>query len=286
MTLDIRSAPPARGTRDARRASRRRSVPRFLAAVTLAAGLLAVDVLRGSEGAWAVDYPTWDDVVAARSSEAAKKAEVECIQGIIGQLQAEVEAAQALALQKADEYSAAQDAYDTAAFRADELAVQAAEATERAELTNQQAGRLITQFTRAGGGDLTLNLIVAGEQTDDLLYQLGAMSQLSQQTGRLYDQAAQDRNTATALTDQAQIARTEREALRIAAEAAFEEAVAAQERVEAALVEQEAQGIVLEEQLKVLNAATATTEVEYQKGVEERRRAEEAARAAAAAAAA
>jgi murein DD-endopeptidase MepM/ murein hydrolase activator NlpD len=266
------------------RRPRRGSASRVIAAVVLALGLVTVDVLRGSEPVSAVDYPTWDDVLAARGSESAKRAEVDRILGLIGQLQSEVRAAEQLAAQKADEFSAAQDAFDTASFRADELAAQAAEATERADLTNQQAGRLISQFTRAGGTDLTLNLIVAGDDTDDLLYQLGAMSQLSEKTGRLYEAAAQDRNTATSLTSQAEVARAEREQLRIAAELAFEEAVAAQAASEAALAEQQAQGIVLEEQLKALNAATATTEAEYQKGVEERRRAEEAARAAAKAA--
>jgi murein DD-endopeptidase MepM/ murein hydrolase activator NlpD len=271
-------------TRRPARSSRRRPLSRFIAAAALAAGILAVDVLRGSESAFAVDYPTWDDVLAARNSEATKQAEVDRIQSLIGQLQAEVEAAQAMAIQKADEYSAAQDAYDTAAYRADELAVQAEEAQVRADASNKQAGLLITQFTRAGGVDLTLNLIVAGDETDDLLYQLGAMSQLSQTTGQLYEQAAQDRNTAESLSDQAVIAESELAALRVAAEEAFNAAVAAQEQVEAALAEQQAQGAVLAEQLEVLNAATAKTEVEYEKGVEERRKAEEARRAAEAAA--
>jgi murein DD-endopeptidase MepM/ murein hydrolase activator NlpD len=286
MSVDTRSVRPAHR-------ARRRPLSRFVTALVLAVGILSVDVLRGDDAAFAVDYPTWDDVLAARNSEATKQAEVDRIQGLIGQLQAEVEAAQALAIQKADEYSAAQDAYDLAAFRADELATQAEEARARADASNKQAGLLISQFTRAGGGDLTLNLIVAGDETDDLLYQLGAMSQLSQKTGQLYEQAAQDRNTADSLTDQAVIAESELDELKQAAEAAFNEAVAAQEQVEAALAEQQAQGIVLEEQLKALDAATAKTEAEYQKGVEERRKAEEArlaaeaaARAAAAAAAA
>ncbi len=281
-TTDTRTgpAPSRRSSRMRGEPGRRRrlSPSRFVAGAALAVALLAVDVFRGSEGAFAVDYPSWEDVLAARGNEATKQAEVERIQGLIAQLRTEVQQAQEFADLKADEYSEAQDVYDTAVFRAEELAVQATEATARAEESNRQAGQLITQFTRSGGTDLTLNLIVAGDGTEDLLYQLGAMSQLSQATGRLSDQAAQDRNTAAALTAQADIAERELEALKVAAELALEEALAAQVAVEAALAEEEAQGIVLEEQLKALTEQTAKTEAQYQEGVEERRRQEERAR--------
>ncbi|WP_440710237.1 peptidoglycan DD-metalloendopeptidase family protein [Herbiconiux sp. YIM B11900] len=279
-TRRVRGGTPANGSA--------RAVPRFrfAAAMALAAGILAVDVFRGTEGASAADYPSWEDVLAARASESTKQAEVTRIQGLIAGLEAEVVAAQALAVQRADEHSAAQAAYDSAAFRADELAAQAVEAASRAEASNAQAGMLITQFTRAGGADLTLNLIVAGDDSDDLLYQLGAMSQLSQKTGQLYEQAASDRNTAQSLTEQAEVAESALEALKIAAQEAFDAAIAAQEQVEAALAEQQAQGAVLQEQLASLASATQKTVAEYEKGVEERRKAEEAARAAAAAAAA
>jgi murein DD-endopeptidase MepM/ murein hydrolase activator NlpD len=266
--------------------SRGRSLRRFLVAMAFAASVVAVDVLRGETGARAVDYPSWDDVLAARGSESAKAAEVSRIQDLIGSLQAEVAAAQALAMQRADEYSRAQEAYDTAVFRSGELASQADEARAAADASNRQAGLLISQFVRTGSGDITVNLLVSGDGSSDMLYQLGAMSQLSQKTIRLHEKAAQDRNTADALTAQADVAASELDGLRIAAEQAFVAAQEAQAASEAALVVQEAQQIVLEEQLKALTDATAKTEAEYQAGVEERRRQEEAARAAAAAAAA
>jgi murein DD-endopeptidase MepM/ murein hydrolase activator NlpD len=255
--------------------STRRPVPTVIAALVLALGILFADVLRGADPAYAIDYPSWEDVLAARGNEAAKQGEVERIQGIVGQLQAEVEAAQALAIQKADEYSAAQEAYDTATYRADELDRQVAEATARADLSNAQAGQLISQLSRTGGTDLTLNLIVAGDDSSDLLYQLGAMSQLSEKTSRLYEKAAQDRNTARGLTDQAVIARDALQGLRDAAETALAEAQDAQARVETALAEQQAQSIVLDEQLKALQASTVKTVADYEAGVAERKRLEE-----------
>ncbi|MFB2586239.1 M23 family metallopeptidase [Herbiconiux liukaitaii] len=271
------------GTTERGRKGRRRAT-RWVAALTLAASLVAVDVLRGEGGAaFAADYPTWEDVLAAKGSEEAKNAEVANIRALIDTAQAELQAAEEFAILKADEYSAAQDAYDTAVFRADELAAQAAEATARAEASNKQAGMLVSQFTRTGGGDLSLNLFVSGEDSDDLLYQLGAMSRLSETTGKLYERAAQDSNTAASLTEQADIAEGELEALKVTAQEAFDAAVAAQAAAEDLLAEQEAQRVVLDAQLAALQSATAQTVAEYEKGVEERRKAEEAARAAEAA---
>ncbi|MGD8193114.1 peptidoglycan DD-metalloendopeptidase family protein [Herbiconiux sp. P18] len=277
-TLNPDAAPAEHTSSPARRSPVRRPLPTFFAALLLVFGIVFVDVLRGSESASAIDYPSWEDVLAARGNESAKQAEVERIQGLIGQLQSEVEAAQQFAAVKADEYSAAQQSFDTATFRADELDRQAAEATARADLSNAQAGQLISQLSRAGGTDLTLNLIVSGDGSDDLLYQLGAMSQLSQQTSRLYEQAAQDRNTAQGLTDQAVVARDALEGLRDAAETALAAAQDAQAQVEGALAEQEAQSVVLDEQLKALQASTVKTVADYEAGVAERKRLEEEAR--------
>lgn len=273
----IRRPRPAAG-----RAPRRRSVPRLLAALVLAAGIVAVDVLRGENAAWAVDYPSWEDVLAARSSESAKNAEVANIQSLIVTARAEVDAAQQFAVQKADEFQVAQEAYDLAVYRADELAAQAQEAGVRADASNRQAGQLVSQLTRTGGVDLTVNLIVSGDDSDDLLYQLGAMSRLTETASTLYAKAAQDRNTATALTAQADTAESELEGLRVLAQQAFDAAVAAQDAAEALLAQHESQRVVLDAQLAALQAATAQTVAEYEKGVEERRKAEEAARAEAA----
>lgn len=286
MTTSTTVSPSSASPRSTPAGRSRRSVPtgrrrwaRWAAALTLAASIVAVDVLRGEGGAaFAIDYPSWEDVLAARGSEEAKAAEVSNIRSLIETAQAEVQAAQEFAIQKADEYSAAQDAYDTAVFRADELAVQAEEATARADASNKQAGMLVSQFTRTGGGDLSLNLFVSGEDSDDLLYQLGAMSRLSETTGKLYERAAQDRNTASSLTEQADIAEGELEALKVAAQEAFDVAVAAQAAAEALLAEQESQRVVLEEQLAALEASTAKTVADYEAGVAERKRLEEEAR--------
>ena len=227
------------------------------------------------------EYPTWDDVKNAQANEAAKGEEVTRIQGLIESMNSAVSAAQAVATQRGTEYQAAQEKYDTANYVAGELEAQAAEAATRADTSNRQAGLLAAQLARSGGGDLTLNLIVGGDQlSSDLLYQLSAMSKLSEKTSQIYAQAEQDRNTASALTAQAQVARDELKGLADEAQRLRDEAVAAQQAAESALQEQQDHQVELSAQLQVLQENRAATEADFQKGVDARA---EAARAAAAA---
>ncbi|TAJ47898.1 MAG: hypothetical protein EPO52_06795 [Herbiconiux sp.] len=241
-----------------------------LAAFALCAALVVSAALSAAP-AFADDYPTWDDVKNAQANEAAKNDEVARITGLIESMTAEVQSAQALATQRGTEYQAAQEKYDTANYVATELEGQAAEATARADTSNRQAGQLAAQLSRTGGNDLTVNLFVGGGQlSSDLLYQLSAMSKLTEKTSQIYAQAEQDRNTASALTDQATIARDELKSLADAAQALRDEAVAAQQAAEAALSVQQTHQEELQAQLAVLQQNLATTEADFKKGVEER----------------
>ncbi|MBF4571532.1 peptidoglycan DD-metalloendopeptidase family protein [Herbiconiux sp. VKM Ac-1786] len=255
-----------------------------LALVAAASGLAvaaAVVFGAGVAPAFADDYPTWDDVKNAQANAEAKDQEVTRIQGLISEMNAQVSAAQQLATQRGTEYQTAQTAYDTANFVAGELEQQATDARTTAEASNRQAGQLAAQLARTGGNDLSLNLLVGGEQlSNDLLYQLSAMSKLAEKTSQIYAKAQQDTNTATALTAQAEVARDELKGLADEALRLRDEAVAAQQQAEAALQEQEDHQVELQAQLQVLQENRVATEADYQKGVDARA---EAARAAAAA---
>jgi murein DD-endopeptidase MepM/ murein hydrolase activator NlpD len=255
-----------------------------VAVVAAAAGLAvaaAVVFGAGVAPAFADDYPTWDDVKNAQASAEAKDQEVTRIQGLISEMNAQVSAAQQLATQRGSEYQKAQEAFDTANFVAAELEQQATDARATAEASNRQAGQLAAQLARTGGNDLSLNLLVGGEQlSNDLLYQLSAMSKLAEKTSQIYARAQQDTNTATALTAQAEVARDELKGLADEALRLRDEAVAAQQQAEAALQEQEDHQVELQAQLQVLQENRVATEADYQKGVDARA---EAARAAAAA---
>lgn len=263
--------------------TRRSRFTRVRLAATAAAASLGLVLLAGLTAgpAFADEYPTWDDVKNAQASESAKQDEVTRIQGLIESMNAAVTEAQAVAVQRGTEYQAAQEKYDTAEYVAGQLEAQAAEATTRADASNRQAGLLAAQLSRTGGNDLTLNLFVGGEQfSSDLLYQLSAMSKLTEKTSQIYAQAQQDRNTAAALTAQAEVARDELKGLADEAERLRDEAVAAQLAAEAALAEQQDHQVELQAQLTVLQENRAATEADFQKGVEARAAAARAAAAA------
>ncbi len=258
------------------------SVVGFLAAV-----IFAVTVVFPASPARAVEYPSWQDLQNAKSNTASAAAKVIEIQGLIANLQVEVERTQAEAVARGQELEIAQNKFDDAVRRANDLQAQADKSAGTADAATKQAGQLASQLYRTGGTDLTVNLFLDGEASgkgaDELLAKLGSMSKLVERSSGIYEEAQTATNNAKALGDQAKVAQAEREKLRIAAEEAM---AAAQEAADAAaesLAESEAKSIELAAQLKFLQDAEATTAAAYQAGVEERRRQELAAAAAAAA---
>jgi murein DD-endopeptidase MepM/ murein hydrolase activator NlpD len=238
-----------------------------------------------SSPAWAVDYPSWSDVEAARADQAASQAAVTQIQALLVQLENELAAAQADAEAKGLAYQEAEQKYFEATVKADELRAQADTASAEADESQTRAGQLAAQLARTGSNDLTLNLLLDGANAEDLLSSMGQASKVSAQANLIYEQAVQDRNTAQALTDQADVAASVLEGLKAEAAAAFDAAKAASEAAAVAVTESAAHKEELETQLAVLTNATAITEAQYNAGVIERARlaAEaEAARAAAA----
>jgi murein DD-endopeptidase MepM/ murein hydrolase activator NlpD len=226
--------------------------------------------------AYADEYPTWEDVQAAQANETSKQSEIQNIQDLIAALRDATAAAQALSIQRGTEYQEAQTKYDTAAFKADELDAQAAAAQTTADASIKQAGQLAALMAKSGGNGLSVNLFTSkSSDADGLLYQLGAMSQLTGSASKLYATAEQDKNTAQSLTDQAVVARDALQALAEEAEAARDEAVAAQESLEESLSAQQTHEVELETQLAVLTQNRQATEADYNAGVEARRLAEE-----------
>ncbi|WP_374948070.1 C40 family peptidase [Agreia sp.] len=248
-------------------------------------GLLAVGAISSSPVA-ADNYPSWDDVVAARASEAGTEAEVARISGLIENLQTQVGQAQAAASVRWQENQTAQDAYNAATFAAEQLASQAEAAQTKADDSRTQAAILAAQFARSGGNDLSSRLFVENDKAGDLLYQLGAMSKLSESTTGIYQQAEIDQNTADSLSDQADVARDALGALASTAQSALDDAVAAQQAVGAALIEQQDHEAELTVQLQALTTDLQLTEEQYQAGVQAAAQAKQTADEAAARAAA
>ena len=283
--------PIARAPTTPRREARRRSAGRpvrrrvrhamaGLSIVTMALiGAVAVPA-----GAQAATYPTWDELQAAKSNTAAGAAAVQQITALIAQLETNVAVTRAEAERRTDELIVAQQKYDDAVMRADQIQAQADASAAEAAAAERNAGQVAAQLYRAGTGDVGVNLFLdAGNAaaTEALLAKLGSMEKMVERTSGIYDRAQEKQNAAPSLADQAEVARAEREKLRIAAEEALVAAQEAQAAAEAALAESQAKKIELDQQLTFLKDTEAKTTAAYEEGErirkaeEERRRQEE-----------
>lgn len=250
---------------------------RIIAGFTIA--MLAV--IGSATPAFAVDYPSWDDVQKAKRSEASKAREIDRIEGLIEQSEQRVAETQAVAEQRGAEFQVAQDNFDLADQRARALQKQAKKSMKAAKKANERAGLLAAQLYRNGGSDLSTNLFLEGDgEADDFLSKLGRVTKLTEVNDGIYTSAVTAGNTAQSLTDQAKVAKDEREELRAEAEKLMARAIEANSAAQDELASQQDLNIVLEQQLAALKDETATTVEDYEEGVEERRRAAAAAAAA------
>ncbi len=258
-----------RGTRIHRRRT-------FTATGFVATLALVVTLVSPVGGATAIEYPSWQDLQNAKANTAAADAKVAEIKILIANLQVRVQETQATAIARGLDLAIAQDKFDDAIRRANDLQAQADASKATADAATRQAGLLAAQLYRTGGTDLSVNLFLDGEKTgagaDELLSKLGSMSKLVERSTRIYEHAQTAENTAQSLGDQAKVAQAVRETLRIAAEAALVAAQAAADAAAAALAESEAQSLVLDQQLKFMQDAQAVTTAGYEAGVAERAR--------------
>lgn len=237
---------------------------------SIAAALAGVIVLSMglAQPAAAADYPSWEDVEAARTNESSKQATIGQIEGLVQQLKTAAALAEAEAVLRADEYEAAQLAVDEASYRALSLREQAVAATTAAEASKRQAGALVAAWLRSGNVDLSAAAFLDGKKPESLLGRLSTITKLSESTDGTYDRARTDANTASLLTEQATIAEAALGELAAAAETALGDAVAARADAETAVSDQQEYLATLEAQLVVLKENRAATEADYRKGEE------------------
>ena len=245
----------------------RRRASTFVAAVAAVALLVTGSIAVTERPAFAVDYPSWNDVLEARRNVAAAQAQITQIQAAIAAITAEVERTQAIAQEAGAEYYEAQLAFDEAAYTAEQLQARADEAQLRADASRSRAGQFVAELARTGGGDLSASLFTDPGRADDLLSRLGFASKITEQAEGIYAAALQDQNAAQAFTDQANVAKEIRDELRIEAQAAYELAQTAAQEAQAALQAQQENQARLQAQLAVLVENREATEKDYQAGV-------------------
>lgn len=243
-----------------------RARPRFFGVLgtTVAAALLLAVGIAGPVAA--DEYPSWDDVLAARGNEAATQAAIDQLETLIVELEQKAADLGKVALQRDEQAGAARLALETATARADRLDAQARAAQKRATESRERAGQLVAQLARTGGGNLTLGLLLSPD-ADDFLSSLGTVGKVSEQAAAIYERATQDQNLAQSLTAQARVAEVERQELSADAESALATAKQASDAALAQVAEQQAASDQMYQQLAALRGTTAEIEAGYMEGV-------------------
>lgn len=249
----------------------------WTSSITIAALVCALTVAGGAAPANADTYPSWDDVQAAKANAAAAQAEVDRINGLLASLQTAANAAGDLAVKRLGEYGQAEAALHAATAKAQDIAQQAQAAAAKADELRAQSGKFAAQLTRSGTSDVSLRLFLGGagaaggssssDSRPSLLYQLGAVSRLADQASGLFAQAAAQKNTAAALSQQATAAQKIRDQLDKDAQKALEAANAAKAAADAQLADQKKHANTLYAQLATLKNTAASVEQQYAAGV-------------------
>jgi hypothetical protein len=249
-----------------------------------AAFVLAVALVVPVAPVAAAEYPSWDEVEAAKADVASREAETTRITAFVDELEAESGRLGDAAVEAAAVSMDAEAARAAAEARAGLLRAQADTAIAEAATSAVQLGRVGAVLARSGGADVTLRLLFGDDADSDLLVGLSRAAQLTNVYGGVAERAKAAQSDAESLSGQADLAESER--TRLAAEA-VESANAAREAHEAAearVTEQQAVLDTLYAQLASLRDRTVELERQFRIGEQVAR--DQAAREAAAKAAA
>ncbi|WP_420366804.1 hypothetical protein AAEP80_09275 [Curtobacterium sp. L3-7] len=244
---------------------RRSPARRVLVAAAVVVGALVAPVVTAAPAS-ATDYPTWQDVQKAKGNADAKAAEVKKVQAALQSAQADAAAKSQTALDASAKATKAEADLSEATQTATSLQSQADEASATATRAQTRAGQLAANLYRDGSTNQMTTRIATAKNPDQLLYQLGAMDQLSSTWAGVMDEASVAAKTASSLHDQAKRAEDERASLAQAAEERSAAAKTAEQKADAAVASTKDHSNELYAQLASLNDTTAATEQQYEVG--------------------
>lgn len=236
----------------------------FAIAALSASGILAAAPAYALRAA---DYPSWEDVKAAKANEAAAKALAASLETQLGVLRDEVQRTQDEAQKAADAYALAQQAYDEQYIKTQALLEQTATAQTEADAAYAVAAQVISEMSKGGGADVTPQLFTTPGSPDALLQRLELNRVVGDRYANLYSKALELRNRADALADQAEIAQELLAQLKAAAEAAFLEAQAAAEAAAAKLAQTEKEIAEVQARIDYLTNVSQETVAQYNEGI-------------------
>jgi len=228
---------------------------------------LTVSVLSPATAAQRDDYPSWDEVEAARGNQAQTEATIARIDTLLAGLEADAARLGDAAVARSAEADAARAALARATREADSLSARADAAAALAAQSASRAAQVAAALYRSGGTDLTGTLLLtSGDTADDLLERLGSLDRLGQRLELAVQRADADRNQSSALSAQAAVARAGRAAASATAQSTAAAAAAASQAADAAVATQQAGLTQLYDQLATLKNTTAALEQQYRAG--------------------
>ncbi|AMM19578.1 hypothetical protein AX769_04775 [Frondihabitans sp. PAMC 28766] len=234
--------------------------------LAIGAGLVAASAVGLSAPAQASPYPSWSDVQAAKGNQAKAQKEIDALSSAITSLQNRAGTAMDAASGAGERYQVAVLAQQSAAADLKSLKSQQAEAASKAKLSRDRVGQLVAELSHSGGGQLTVTMLTQSKHAGNLLYQLGAMTNLTERTRGLLEQATADEHTATALSDQAASAQSALAERTADAASALKQANSAADTASAALAVQTKNQSQLISQVAYLKGTTAAVETQYYNG--------------------
>ncbi|ROP64410.1 peptidoglycan hydrolase CwlO-like protein [Curtobacterium sp. ZW137] len=237
----------------------------MLVAAAVLVGALVAPVVTAVPAS-ATDYPSWQDVEKAKGNEQAKAAEVDKVQAALQSAQAEAATKSQAALDASAKATAAEADLSEATQTATSLQAQADQASATAKRAQTRAGQLAANLYRDGSTNQMTTRIATAKDPDELLYQLGALDQLSSSWAGVMDEASVAAKTASSLHDQAKRAEAERASLAQAAEERSAEAKSAEQVADAAVASTKDHSDELYAQLASLKDTSAATEQQYEVG--------------------
>jgi murein DD-endopeptidase MepM/ murein hydrolase activator NlpD len=241
---------------------------RVLAAALVLALIPLLGGLTPTEAAVTADYPTWEEVVAAKRNESQAKSLSAKLQNQLQGLQDEAQRTQDEADAKGVLLAEAQDAYDQQNIETQALLDQTAAAEAEAEEAYSVAAQIIAEMSKSGSGtDLTPQLFTTPGSPDVLLDRLEVNRVIGDRYADLYAEAIELRNRADALAAQAEVAQELLEELRLKREAAFQVAQDAAVAAAAKLEQTQKDIAALRERIEYLAGISTTMSAEYSAGI-------------------
>jgi murein DD-endopeptidase MepM/ murein hydrolase activator NlpD len=233
--------------------------------------LVTGSILAGNvESAYATTYPTWAQVIAARHSATAARAEVTKIKALLAGLNRQLTSANAKAVATGVAAVTAEQNYVLAQDKEKTLLSQEDAAAAKANKSKKELGGYASQLARGpGGGDgwSTISLLLNGQSEGQLLNNLGAIRQVSKEDAAILEHALAEQNSVKQLTSLADAQAKILAQRKATAEAAKLAAAAAAAKLQAAVTAEAEHQKVLSVELTALTAKYTMTFAQYEKGV-------------------